>query len=107
MTDVERVSSVRFSAVARALADEARRRGLTAPAFRSPPRVEGAPRTIRRMGDRTVVAVRLRGRRADDVAVDMVEGVVVANGLDGAAAARCREELHAALAGVLCVSSAA
>lgn len=95
---MERFTSVRFSAVAKALADEARRRGLTPPAFRSPPRLAGAARTIRRADERAVVAVQLKGREADEVAADMVEGVVVANGLSGAAAERCRDELRAAVA---------
>lgn len=95
---MERFTTLRFSAVAKALNDEARRRGLTAPAFRSPPRLTGAVRTIRRADDRAVVAVQLKGRGAGEVAADMVEGVLVANGLSGAAAARYRDELRAAVA---------
>ena len=98
---METCTSRRFSAVAKALGDEARRRGLTPPAFRSPPRLADAARTIRRADERAVIAVRLRGRPAEDVAADMVEGVVVANRLAGAAAARCRAELREAVAPLL------
>ena len=98
MSVMETCTSLRFSAVAKALGDEARRRGLQPPAFRSPPRLDGARRTIRRAEDSTVIAVRLRGRTAGEVAADMVEGVVVANRLSGADAARCRAELEEVVA---------
>ena len=60
------------------------------PAFRCPPRVAGALRTIRRYPGGAVVAVRLRGRPFADVAFDMVEGVLAVNRLDETAAARMR-----------------
>ena len=86
--------SLAFAHSARALASEARRRGLTAPAFRSPPGLAGADRTLRRHpGGATVVAVRLRGRRLHAVVADLVDGVVVANGLSGVAADRLRASL--------------
>ena len=51
--------SLAFARSARALASEARRRGLTAPAFRSPPGLAGADRTLRRQpGGGAVVAVK-------------------------------------------------
>jgi hypothetical protein len=40
-----------------------------------------------------VVAVRFRGRRLDAVVGDLVDGVVAANGLSGAAAQRLRASL--------------
>ena len=40
-----------------------------------------------------MIAVRLRGRPLDRVVLDLVEGVVVANGLEGAAATRLRTSL--------------
>lgn len=86
-------SSLRFAATVRALAVEARSLGLDVPGFRSPPRLEGADRSLRRRpGAPPAVAVRLAGRPFEAVVVDMVEGVVVANGLAGprAAAARAR-----------------
>ena len=84
-----------FSAVARLLADEARRRGLAVPGFRSPPRLPDARRTIRRAGDSAVVAIRRDGRATEEVIADMVEGVLVANRVAGADAERFRAELAA------------
>ena len=95
------VSAVQFAAAARVLADAARRLGLRAPGFRSPPRLVGADRTLRRRGDGSVVSVRLRGRRWVPVLADMVEGVIVANQLRGPTADRAREELWEAVAGEL------
>jgi hypothetical protein len=90
-------TSLGFAAAARALAAEARALGLTVPAFRSPPGLSGATRTLRRRADGgAVVAVRVRGRPLADVAADLVEGVLRANGLDRPAAAAMREPLLAA-----------
>jgi hypothetical protein len=90
--------SVLFSSSARLLATEAARRGLIAPGFRCPPRVDGVVRAIRRLPDGSaVVAVRVRGREHREVVADMVEGIVVANGLDGEEAGRLRGELLAAV----------
>jgi hypothetical protein len=88
---------VQFAEGARALARTARARGLLAPAFRSPPRLTGVDRTLRRSDDRAVIAVRLRGRPWVAVAADMVEGVIVANRLSGPAALRVRGALWSAL----------
>ena len=41
-------TSLRFARIARSLAEAARAQGLRAPTFRSPPRVPGVTRTIRR-----------------------------------------------------------
>ena len=91
------VSALEFAVLARRLADEARRLGLVPPAFRSPPGVDGPRRAVRRhRGRGATVVVRREGRPAADVAADMVEGVVVANGLDGRRAATCRKALGAA-----------
>ncbi|HUQ39044.1 MAG TPA: hypothetical protein VM030_02735, partial [Acidimicrobiales bacterium] len=84
---VEPFAAPHFAAVARALAAEARRHGLVPPGFRSPPRLPGARRTIRRYRDgAAVISVQLRDRPAAEVLADMVDGVVVANGLEGRAA---------------------
>lgn len=45
-----------------------------------------------------MVSVRLRDRPFDEVVVDLVEGVVAANGLTGEAALRARTALAAAVA---------
>ena len=87
-------TSLAFAHSARVLASEARRRVLTAPAFRSPPGLAGADRTLRRQpGGGAVVAVRFRGRPLPAVLGDLVDGVVAANGLSGAAAERLRSSL--------------
>src|SRR3954463_7790766 len=93
-------TSLRFAAAVRLVAAEARRLGLQVPGFRSPPRLPGADRSLRRRPDGSpAVAVRLRGRATAAVVADMVEGVVVANGLRGEAAERCRAALTAAVVG--------
>jgi hypothetical protein len=94
---MDRSSTVRFAHAARRLGAAARAAGLTVPAFRSPPRRPGAPRTIRRLPGGPVVAVALRDREFPDVLADMVEGVVIANGLQEPAASRIRSVLSAAL----------
>ena len=93
-------TSLRFAHAARALGDAARARALAVPAFRSPPRLVEVDRTIRRRADGgATVSVRLRGRPWPAVLGDMVEGVVVANGLSGADAMRVRTALWSAVDG--------
>ncbi len=83
--------------MARFLAAESREAGLAVPAFRSPPRVSGAARTIRRLGDGAVVAIQIRGRDVNAVAADMIEGIVLANRLDASVAEPIRRRLVEAL----------
>jgi hypothetical protein len=91
-------SSLRFAAAVRTLANEARKLGLEVPGFRSPPRLAGADRSLRRRpGASPAVAVRLRDRPFEAVAADMVEGIVVANGLTGRRATEARTRLLTAL----------
>ena len=91
---------VRFAAAARRLAAEARRRGLAVPGFRSPPRLAGAERSIRRRPDGSaVVAVRVHGRSMEAVVADMVEGVLAANRRAGGERPEHREALLAAVLG--------
>ena len=93
------VDSVRFAGAARALAERARALGLVVPGFVSPPRLEGVDRSLRRRPGSAppAVAVRRSGRAIDVVVADMVEGVVVANGLRGRRADDLRAELLAAV----------
>jgi hypothetical protein len=88
---------VDFARAARLL-DLAARQGLDCPGFRSPPRIAGPRSLRRRAGGPALVAVRLVGRHPHEVHADMIEGVVVANGLSGEAAERCRRRLWRALA---------
>ncbi len=94
---MESATTVEFAAAARTLTREARRRGLVGPSFRCPPRLVGVDRSIRRRPDGAVVSIRLKGRPRGAVIADMIEGVVVANGLRPPAADRARTELWAAL----------
>ncbi|HEX7166152.1 MAG TPA: hypothetical protein VF230_04135 [Acidimicrobiales bacterium] len=84
---------------ARAVADGARALGLVAPWFRSPPGVPGTDRSMRRLPDgRCIVAVRAFDRPFEDVVADLIEGVIVANRLEGERAATVRRSLAAAAA---------
>jgi hypothetical protein len=86
-----------FSALVRVVAQEARAMGLVVPGFRSPPRLAGAVRTIRAGSGAPIIAVRLRGRPFADVAADVVEGVLVANGVPAGADLRVRRRLLTAV----------
>jgi hypothetical protein len=97
---VMEATSVRYAGAVKSLSDAARRRGLRVPAFRSPPRVDGCARTIRwRPDGGATVAIRLKGRLWVQVLADMVEGVVVTNGLRGADADQARTALWSAVEG--------
>ena len=96
---LESATTVEFAAAARTLTREARRRGLVGPSFRCPPRLVGVDRAIRRRPDGAVVSIRLKDRPRGAVVADMIEGVVVANGLRPPAADRLRTELWTALDG--------
>jgi hypothetical protein len=77
----------------------ARDLGLAPPSFRSPPGIEGADRTVRHRPDGgAVVSVRHRDRPFAAVLADLVEGVVVANRLEGKEAMRVRSTLWAVVA---------
>ena len=91
----------RFAEAGRRLAAAASVMELRVPAFRTPPRVAGLDRTIRRGADgSTLVSVRSRGRPWPAVLADMIEGMVVANGLDPPEVARVRNELWRATEGI-------
>ncbi|MGQ0826599.1 MAG: hypothetical protein ACT4OX_16485 [Actinomycetota bacterium] len=90
---MDRPPVVRFASLARRLGSAARAAGLTVPAFRTPPRSPSASRTIRRLPGGPVVAVALHGRAFGEVVRDMVDGVIVANRLEGEAAAHVRSAL--------------
>ena len=80
-------SSLRFAQAVQALArGTARALGLTVPGFRSPPRLVGVQRSIKRWPGGATVAVVVRDRPWAAVQADLVEGIVAANGLHGPAA---------------------
>jgi hypothetical protein len=91
-------TSLRFARAARSLAAVADAHGLRPPTFRSPPRLAGVTRTLRRSSEEVTVSVVLRGRPWAAVAADMVDGVVAANRLRGVEADRVRAALWAAVA---------
>ena len=99
LTPVDGVPALTFASAARSLGTAARAAGLDVPAFRSPPRIPGADRSIRRFPGGAVVAVRVRGRSLAPVLEDMVEGVLVANRVRGEARPRLRLALLAAALG--------
>lgn len=97
---LELISAPRFAETVRTVVTVSRRRGLRPPVFRSPPRLEGVDRSIRRGPNGTVVvAVRRGDRPLAAVQADVIEGVVAANHLDGEAADRFRRAAWAALEG--------
>ena len=84
----------RFAEAGRRLASAATALGVQVPSFRTPPRVAGLDRTIRRgPGGSVLVSVRSRDRAWPAVLADMIEGVVHANDLAPREAARLRDEL--------------
>ena len=95
---VTELPAIRFADAARRLGAAAHEAGLSVPAFRSPPRVPEAARTIRRYPAGAVVSVRLRGRPFAEVMADMVDGVLAANRVPPADAPRVRTFLTQSLA---------
>ena len=91
--DHRRAPVLRFADTARRLGAAAHAAELVVPAFRCPPRVPGACRTVRRYPGGSVVSVVLKNRPFEAVAADMVEGVLVVNRLEGEAARRVRGTL--------------
>jgi hypothetical protein len=95
-------STVEFAHAARALTRAASLRSLVAPSFRCPPRLVGVDRSIRRRsrsgGADAVVSIRVKGRPRGAVLADMIEGVVVTNGLAPPDADRVRNELWQVMA---------
>lgn len=90
-------TSLRFAAAARTLGAVGRAAGLAVPSFRSPPRLSGADRTLRRRPDGgATVSVRLRGRPWVAVLADMIDGLVATNQLPAGSAADVRSALWAA-----------
>lgn len=92
---VERPATVMFADAAKVLAAAARTAGLIAPSYRTPPRLVGLDRTVRRHAQGGSVAVRVRGRPWPAVLADMIDGVVAVNRLDSARAGRVRSDLWA------------
>lgn len=77
-------ATTKFTAAARVLAQRAAELDLVVPGFRSPPRIVGVNRSIRRSRDSEggVVAVRLSDRPFTAAVGDMIEGVIFINRLE-------------------------
>ena len=93
---MDELSGPGFLAVARAVSAVASAHGLLVPSFRCPPRTPGVDRAITRWPSGARVSVRRSGVATPQVVEAMVEGVVVANGLKGAAAVALRPRLRSA-----------
>ena len=90
-TSLQGTSATDFASLGRILTDAAGHHGVEAPGFRSPPRLAGIRRSVTRNLDGTVtVAVVVRGRPTTAVMADMIDGVVLSSGLEGAE----RREFH-------------
>lgn len=105
-TPLHRAPSLRFADAARRLSEAARGEGLVAPTFRSPPTDQRLDRTVRHRAGGPVVAVRVRGRPFAAVLADMIEGVVVSNGLAGPLASSVRARLWASVTEAAAVEAA-
>ena len=88
-------ATTKFTAAARVLAQRAAELDLVVPGFRSPPRIVGVNRSIRRSRDSEggVVAVRLSDRPFTAAVGDMIEGVIFINRLEPPEADRARTQL--------------
>ena len=88
-------ATMKFTAAARVLSQCAAELELVVPGFRSPPRIVGVNRTIRRSpnGEGGVVAVRLSDRPFPAAIGDMIEGVVCINRLAPPEADKVRTQL--------------
>ncbi len=85
-------ATTKFTAAARVLARRAGELDLVVPGFRTPPRIVGVNRSLRRSrdGGGGVVAVRIADRPFTATIGDMIEGVIVINNLTTAEADRVR-----------------
>lgn len=92
-------SSLRFARAVQVLTAAARGLGLVVPGFRSPPRLVGVQRSIKRWPGGATIAVVVRDRPWAAVLADLIEGVVAANGLRSPVADRVRADLWDALQG--------
>ena len=89
-----------FAEAARQLGMAVRGQGLVMPSFRSPPREVGRRRTLARHRDGSAtISVMVRNRVWEAVLADMIEGLVVANRMDGIDAEVLRDQLWEALDG--------
>ena len=106
----DRSTALDFASAVRVIGATLQRMGFSAPVFRSPPRILGVDRSIRRRtggdaGASAVVAVRVKDRPWPAVVADLVEGVVAVNSLASPEADRVRAALWAELEPLCAVSA--
>lgn len=102
------MTAFEFARIARQLADSAKRLGLCAPGFRSPPRIAGVNRSFRRRHEgNPTVSVRLSGRSVKNVTADMIEGILVVNDVHRIDRDRLRQLLASELEGRSLIEPAA
>lgn len=98
-----RSTALDLAGAVRVIGSTVKAMGFEAPGFRSPPRLVGVDRSIRRRrspsgeGISAVVSVRVKGRPWAAVLADMIDGVVAANELAPPDADRVRTELWSVL----------
>ncbi|MDE0802263.1 MAG: hypothetical protein OSA99_02965 [Acidimicrobiales bacterium] len=90
-------TTLAFAHAVRTLSESARLQNLDVPMFRSPPRRSTAMRTVRRTPRGATISVVVADRPWTNVLADLIDGLVLVNGLDGRAAIRCRTALWSAL----------
>jgi hypothetical protein len=99
-TAAPQATAIEFSETVRQVVTLARHQGLRPPVFRSPPRLAGVDRSIRRRPNGTVVvAVRRGGRPLAAIQSDVIDGVVAASELGATQADRFRRAAWAQLEG--------
>ena len=96
--DADRSSALDLAGAVRVIGAAVKAMGHDAPGFRSPPRLVGVDRSIRRRrsaagASSSVVSVRVKDRPWAAVLADMIEGVVAANELLSPESDRVRAEL--------------
>ena len=93
VSKIESAPSVRFSMIAQAFGRIGAQVGFVVPGFRTPPRSRESDRALRKDTSGSVVAVRIKDRPFEAVIADMVEGVIVCNGLPAARSGELRNLL--------------
>ena len=98
----DRSTALDFASAVRVIGSTLQQMGFSVPVFRSPPRIVGVDRSIRRRrgegaGAAAVVSVRVKDRPWAAVVADLVEGAVVVHSLESPEADRVRGELWAEL----------
>ena len=106
----DRSTALDFASAVRVIGATLQRMGFSAPVFRSPPRIVGVDRSIRRRtgegaGASAVVAVRVKNRPWPAVVADLVEGAVAVHSLMSPEADRVRAALWAELEPLCAVSA--